>query len=247
MVDNNHAVGVELANGDKHYADYVISAADGHETVFELLDGAYVDQETHTRYREWPIMGPLLFIAYGINKTFPGLPAQLSTTCIQIPTIKIGDREQEWLQVKIYTHDPTLAPAGKTLVTVLLESEYDFWEALSHDKVQYQSTKEQIARQVAELIDRTYPGFSAHIDMTEIVTPTTIHHWTHNWQGSYEGWLPTPSILLTPIKKTLPGLENFYMVGHWVQPGGGLPSCAMTAKEVVRMICTRDNKRFTGS
>ena len=46
------------------------------------------------------------------------------------------------------------------------------------------------------------------------------------------------------IKYTLPGLDNFYMVGQWVQPGGGIPSGAMTGRNVTQIICKKDNKKF---
>jgi phytoene dehydrogenase-like protein len=47
------------------------------------------------------------------------------------------------------------------------------------------------------------------------------------------------------MKKTLPGLSNFDMVGHWVQPGGGLPSAAMSARNVIQLLCHSDKKPFT--
>jgi phytoene dehydrogenase-like protein len=46
------------------------------------------------------------------------------------------------------------------------------------------------------------------------------------------------------MDKTLPGLDNFYMAGQWVHPGGGVPTAAMSARQAVQMICQRDNKRF---
>jgi phytoene dehydrogenase-like protein len=46
------------------------------------------------------------------------------------------------------------------------------------------------------------------------------------------------------MDKTLPGLENFYMAGQWVEPGGGVPTAAMSARNVLQMICKRDGKPF---
>ena len=34
------------------------------------------------------------------------------------------------------------------------------------------------------------------------------------------------------------------MVGQWVQPGGGLPTGVMTAREVLQLICKRDGVAF---
>jgi phytoene dehydrogenase-like protein len=46
------------------------------------------------------------------------------------------------------------------------------------------------------------------------------------------------------MDKTLPGLDNFYMIGQWVQPGGGLPPAALSGRDAVQMICRRDSKPF---
>jgi phytoene dehydrogenase-like protein len=80
--------------------------------------------------------------------------------------------------------------------------------------------------------------------MANVATPLTFERYTGNWQGSFEGWLPTPQNVMSPTPKTLPGLRNFYMVGQWVQPGGGLPSGVMTARSVVQQICKADRRRF---
>lgn len=45
LVERDRAVGVRLSNGSEHRADYVISAADGHSTIFEMLGGKYVGPE----------------------------------------------------------------------------------------------------------------------------------------------------------------------------------------------------------
>jgi phytoene dehydrogenase-like protein len=46
------------------------------------------------------------------------------------------------------------------------------------------------------------------------------------------------------MSKTLPGLANFYMVGQWVEPGGGLPPAALSGRNVTQLLCKRDGKKF---
>ncbi len=46
------------------------------------------------------------------------------------------------------------------------------------------------------------------------------------------------------MKKTLPGLENFYMIGQWVEPGGGLPTALRSGRCVAQVICKKDKKNF---
>ena len=60
-------------------------------------------------------------------------------------------------------------------------------------------------------------------------------------------WLRTPRVGFGSLRKTLPGLEDFYMAGHWVEPGGGLPAVLMSGRNVAQIICKKDKKKFTTS
>jgi phytoene dehydrogenase-like protein len=46
------------------------------------------------------------------------------------------------------------------------------------------------------------------------------------------------------VSKTLPGLDNFYMAGQWVNPGGGMPPAAMSGSHTIQFICKKDQKSF---
>jgi phytoene dehydrogenase-like protein len=41
-------------------------------------------------------------------------------------------------------------------------------------------------------------------------------------EGAFEGFAITDKIFSTTVKRTLPGLDNFFMAGQWVVPGGGV-------------------------
>lgn len=49
------------------------------------------------------------------------------------------------------------------------------------------------------------------------------------------------------MKKTLPGLDRFHMIGHWTTPGGGLPPAVLGGRHVVQVICKQDGKRFVAT
>ena len=80
-----------------------------------------------------------------------------------------------------------------------------------------------------------------------MATPVTWERYTANWRGSYEGWLMTTKNFMKSISKELPGLKNFYMVGQWVEPGGGVPPAALSGRNVIQIICKRDKKRFVAT
>jgi phytoene dehydrogenase-like protein len=44
LVKENKAIGVRLADGTELFADMVVSNADGHATIYDMLDGKYLSQ-----------------------------------------------------------------------------------------------------------------------------------------------------------------------------------------------------------
>ena len=130
-------------------------------------------------------------------------------------------------------------------MTIRMPALYDFWIKLKQDNPQgYQAEKKAILQEVIGILDRRFPGLAEHLEQSDIATPATFVRYTANWQGSYEGWLPTPRIIGRRIPCTLPGLEGFYMAGHWVVVGGGLPSAALSGRYVAQMICAQNGKVF---
>jgi phytoene dehydrogenase-like protein len=54
----------------------------------------------------------------------------------------------------------------------------------------------------------------------------------------------TPKNITLQLPQKLPGLENFYMAGHWISPGGGLPSGLLTGRSAIRKICRKESVPF---
>lgn len=243
LVENDRAVGVRLANGSEYRADIVVSAADGHATIFDMLDGKYVDDKIRGYYQQWQIFPPIIQVSLGVARDLSSEPH--SATYLLPEPVTIAGKTLSRLSMKHYCYDPTMAPAGKSVMISLIASNYDYWKELSADQQQYEAEKQQIADTVVRLLDARIPGIAAQIEVVDVATPMTYERYTGNWRGSFEGWLPTTRNFTTQMRKTLPGLGNFYMVGQWVSPGGGLPSGAMTAREVAQLICARDGRRFT--
>jgi len=245
LVEDNKAVGVKLADGSEQRADYVISAADGHATIFDMLEGKYADEKIRGYYEKLPIFQPLIYIGLGVNRTFDDLPLVISGLIFELEKpVYIAGKEQKWLSARIHSFDPSLAPASKTLVTLSIESTYDYWAKLREDMGKYREEKDRIAATVIAQLERRFVGFKSQVEMVDVATPVTFKRYTGNWQGSYEGWQMTPDIVTLTMGKTLSGLDNFYMCGQWVIPGGGLPSGAMSGRYVVQMMCKRDGIKF---
>ena len=151
------------------------------------------------------------------------------------------------IPVHIYNFDPTLAPERKTTMRVKLDSDYDYWKKLQQEPERYRAAKEEVARQVIGLLDRRYPGLASQVEMYDVATPVTYERYTNSWQGAYMGWRLTTRAAKLQMSKTLPGLGSFYLVGQWVEPGGGTPAAVISGRGAIQIICKRDKKRFVAS
>jgi phytoene dehydrogenase-like protein len=163
--------------------------------------------------------------------------------------ITIAGELRQSVTFKHYSYDPTLAPAGKSVLEVIYSSNHAYWKKLAEDPERYEAEKKDIAIQVMNQIEKQYAGFTGQVEVVDVATPLTYERYTGNWQGSMEGWLMTTKTLDSMItgkqmSKTLPGLANFYQIGQWVEPGGGLPPAATSARGVLQMICRKDGKAF---
>jgi phytoene dehydrogenase-like protein len=158
--------------------------------------------------------------------------------------VVIGGVAQRTVASRHYCYDPTMAEPGKSAVAVFLAADYDHWRALGADRAAYVAEKERTAAAVVDLVQARFPGTRDRIEVVDVATPLTFERFTGNWRGSPEGVLITTRNLTRPMRKTLPGLDDFYQVGHWVAPGGGLPAGVLTAREVAQLICARDRQPF---
>lgn len=248
LVRSSAAVGVRLAGGEEIQADAVISAADGHTTIYEMLDGAYEGRRIARLYQERPLFPSLVIVSLGVRHLFPELSP--SVTGISIPlekSWKIGEERLERLTVHVRVEDPTLAPSGCTAISCILPTRFDWWHALSVDPGGYAAMKEKIAAGVIAALNIRFPGLANQVEERDVATPLTLVRYTGNWMGSFEGWLYTPWTARLKIPTTLPKLRNFHMAGQWVQPGGGLPTAARSGRDAVKAVCRADRTVFVGA
>jgi len=248
LVKDGQAVGVQLEDGSQQYADYVISAADGHATIFDLLGGRYLDDAIRSYYKELPLFSGLVHVAFGVNRTFPELPILAKGLVLeQSQPVTLANKEYRHLPVTVYNFDLTLAPYRKTVVKVMLESDIEYWSSLWKNIHLYDAEKERIADQVMALLERRFHGLAGQVEMWDVSTPLSFERYTGNWQGSYQGWLINNRTIGLRLPRKLPGLENFWMVGQWVEPGGGLPAVVRSGRQTIQDLCAQDGQQFQTS
>jgi len=245
LTEDNCAIGIRLADGTEHRADFVISAADGYATIFKMLEGKYLDEEIKERYEKLPIFKSLVQVALGVNRDLSKEPSSVSYL-LEKP-ITVAGEDHDKFSIMNYAFDPCLAPAGKTVLVCRFLSDINHWREMARDQERYETEKQKIADLVIGMVEQRYPGISENVEMVDVATPLTFERYTGNWQGSMEGWLMTTKTIMMRMKRTLPGLDNFFMIGQWVQPGGGLPPGALHGREIIQLICAQDQKQFTAT
>jgi phytoene dehydrogenase-like protein len=245
LVQDDRACGVLCSNGTRIEASRVISAADGYETIFGLLQGRYAHRPVIRRFQSWRVFPALIQISLGVNRLFKEKAHKLLLPLVE--PLRAGGDSVEDMIVRICSFDPSLAPDGKTSIVVHLRiTDYPYWIDLrGRDPAAYRREKERVARAVTQSLDKRFGGIADSIEITDVATPATYVRYTNNWKGSYQSWAPTPEAMRSFLPKTLPGLRGFYMSGHWLWPGGGLPAVIRLSRDVAQIICHEDGRRFT--
>lgn len=246
LVRDGHATGVQLADGSEIAADMVISACDLRTTHLSLLGGNHLDAAHRELLERGTLFPPCVQVSFGIRGEISGLGDCLNESIELDAPFDVAGRRVERLGLKSYAFDPSLAPAGKSLVVAILSTDWEAWEPLGADATAYLAEKERLATACADMIDRRYPGFRGAIEMTDVATPLTYHRYTGSWRGSFMTWtLSTDFQRRHPVlRKGVEGLDNVYLASMWTNPPGGLPSAALAGREVIQLLCRRDRRPF---
>jgi phytoene dehydrogenase-like protein len=246
LVENDRAVGVRLKDGSEHRGDRVISAVDGYSTIFEMLEGRYLNETIRQYYRDVCESSPFgLVIFLGLDGSLEGEPQAL-TMLFEEP-LDLGDIEQDSLHLIIFGPETGLAPEGKSVLKIEAQANYFYWKKRRDaDLRTYREEKERIARLIIDRIASRFPSLREKIEIMDVSTPPTAERFT----GNRFGWQAGPpkkntaKIMRKGLSRTLPGLDNFSMVGQWASASLGVSNVSVMGRNLVRDLCKQDKKRF---
>jgi len=240
IVDRNIAKGVVLSDGEEIQADFVIGAGDGFTTIFKMLEGHYVSKKIDFAYKNWELFTPIVQVSFGLDSVYK---ADCPTIINRAKNLTIGRTLlTNGYSVMNYSFDKTMAPEGKSSIVIRYDSPWDLWKNL--EGATYLEEKFQIQKDASKFLELEYPGISEHIEVVDVATPKTNVKYTGVKDGAYEGFMPAKDNMMKSLDMTLPGLKNFYMVGQWLSPGGGLPPAAQTGKFSIQLICKKEKQEF---
>jgi phytoene dehydrogenase-like protein len=237
--------GITLENGEDHTADIVISAMDGYSTLFKMLEGKYVYKKLNKIYEKADLNPSMVLISLGVNKEYKDI-SQTYFINLRNPLSSPDGNIYDELKIRLFNFDTPLVPEGKTLfITEFLTKNFEYWNDLrSQNRTEYKQIKDEIASQLIDILNDYFEDLKTNIDMIDVATPATFHRYTNNWKGSTQGWANENLFENRPINKELPDLANFFMIGQWVIPGGGVPNAFVSGRTVAQIICKKEKKNF---
>lgn len=243
LVESSRAVGIRLADGAEHREDIVVSDAFAYTTIYGMLGGQFVDDKLKmqfTKPQDNMVMG--IHVSYGLARDLSEEPRAL-VLFLEKP-VKIADREHEKLDLELFGYDPSLAPKGKGVLKVLLNTSYAFWSELYKNREKYEVEKQHVAQTVLANLEKRFPGITGQVEVTDVATPITTERFTGLGRGFETNWgfLDTVRILRGP-PKTLPGLGGFYLIGS-TSGGAGIPGCAVMGRNLVKKLCKKEGRPF---
>jgi all-trans-retinol 13,14-reductase len=200
IVENGHAVGVELKDGQAHRAKAVLSNADTHKTFLELMDRKQLPADFARQIESLKPSATAFIVFLGLD-IVPNLApiTMLDDIGIMIPSIV----------------DPSLAPPGHasvSLLRLLPESDFANWDRKSPE---YKERKQKYADEMIASAAEVIPGLQKHITYRQEGTPATFARYARTTNGSIYGPATGQKRLTvkTPVK-------NLYVAGSGTMGGG---------------------------
>lgn len=233
--ERGRACGVELADGSRVSAPYVIAACDLQTLYEKMLPADAIPAKLLQGLRDADLYHSYFSVFLGLdcNPSTLGFGEEaLHLTRADVPRAEQsgGDPHRTMLAVNAPSlRDPTLAPPGKGTLTIHCPAYFDAaakWHTgpgLTRG-ADYQRYKEQFAD---ILIDRVAaciaPGLRSHIEVKEIATPVTYWRYTGNTKGSISGAKPTAKNIRAKVAHYQTPVPHLLVGGHYGEYGGGVP------------------------
>ena len=237
--------GVVLEGGDEVRATMVLSTLDPRRTLYDLVDPIYVDPELSQSIGAIKYRGA----SAKVNLVLDGLPQLgeelLRGALVVAPDMAYLERaydaakygsisERPYLEARIPTvHDPSLAPAGRHVMSVLVQ-----WVPYRLRGAAWDSARrDAIGNLVIETLSTVLPGLATRVVAKQVLTPKDIEDRYSATEGSLtHGELTLDQIL---FMRPVPGLSRhatpipgLYLGGPGTHPGTSIASAARAAAAI---------------
>jgi len=241
LVENDRAVGVELADGETLRARHIVSNADPKTTFMDLLGASHLDTgfvrklkhvrqggragKLHLALRELPKFAGLDSGAMGdrivIGPSMDYIERSFNPSKYrEVPT-------EPMLEISLASvRDNSLSPSGRHVLSAVVQ----FLPYVEGEDANAK-LRRQLLPNVIVLLERYAPGIGELIEHTELMMPWDLEqahgmkggHWHHAAMGFDQFYFIRPLPGAAQHATPLPGL---YLCGAGCHPGGGVMGIA---------------------
>lgn len=149
------------------------------------------------------------------------------------PALNIDYQKCGMLLTNYSSMDKTLNDYNKGVLTITIIDDYSNW---SVNKPDYNLQKEHCTSILISRLEKMFPSIKSHIVITELGTPRTMERYTNNPKGAVYGYSQTVKQAGCHRLKSTTPIENLFLVGAWVNPGGGYEGSISSGMMVAQNI-----------
>lgn len=254
LIENNKAIGVEMANGDKIYADKIISDAGINNTFKKLIPENKVSKKMLKLIDNIGVSCSLMYLFVGMK----GSPSELKLRSSNIWSWP--ERDYDEMLRKFY-ENPKEAPIplfigfpcakdstwekrfpNKSTAVIMTMAKYEWFEEWESSRFNrrgdnYKDFKKIFEKRILEEgLYKYYPQTKGKVEFTEVGSPLTFNHYLGSVKGEVYGANATPNRFQpNDLLRPKTSIENFYLTGQDVTTlgfTGAMMAGILTASEI---------------
>lgn len=244
IIEDGVVKGVVLTDGSRLFAERVVSAADGRFTQ-AMLPGVS-ESDLNQSFHAEDLSDQPVQVNLGVSADFSAINGPM--TYILSKAFSAAGREQQRITMHNKYYDPDAAPAGKSAITVFLDSEYGWWKRIAKNPQAYQAEKNRCADHVIEVLNQYHPGLAEQVEVVDVSTPLTRERYTGNWMGAMQARKPNANMIKALMQSSpryaVKGVEGLYVTGQWAEAWGGITTAAQSGRKAIQTMCKNDGIPF---
>lgn len=230
ILENGMAKGVSTDKDEEFFADAFISNIDARTTFLTLVGEKNLSKKFKNSLLNLQPSTSIFQVYLGLNKEFKDIGVSEYEIWYN-PSYNINRQfetsfgrinvSEACLALAMYSLiDSSLAPAGKSVMSISALSGYDYWASLS--KEEYIEEKRRVSDGLIKQAERIIPNLSKYIEHKETATPLTMERYTGNYRGAIYGWSQISSQSGANRQRKETPIRNLYLASAWARIGGGI-------------------------
>jgi len=250
LIRDGRVDGIRTKDGRTFQSSVVVSDVNPNLLVKMLPFECRKPFEKKIRHFEYSLSCFILYVATDLDLKAMGLPyftylRFLSDLEEEDRILRRGEIPRNpTMMVSIPTIlDPTLAPPGQHILSVLINVPYHYQKNWGGgDFERYRHIKEEFSQKILrQLESKLIPGLRDHLLFHEAATPLTLERYTGNEMGAMYGLASTTrqvGNLRPPHQTSVPGL---FQAGHYTRPSHGIVGSSLSGSFAAKTILKKMN------